>query len=412
MKPAIKISTLCFVLLFLTSCSLLNIKEESEQLENISYISGAIARTDDKYPIYVVLLKQNEAQIEIVKQILLSKNNNYKFDLLPGNYIVAAYIDENKNQLREQDEKTALYSQGDRLYQVIQVNAGDHHIIKKFSIKSTLDISNHAKAKMSLSKSHTNIGKVVSLEDSIFTQENSTLGLWQPLTFLDELGGGLFMLQSYEQGKIPVVFVHGILGNPTEFKKIIKALDKDKYQPWVLYYPSGIQLDLVSNYLLDSLNQLKEKHGFTNIHLITHSMGGLMSRSFLMKHQQQKAEFDISLYITINSPLYGMKDAASGVDASPIIIASWRDLATNSNYIQRVHNWHVPSNIEYHLVFSYLPEEEGDGVVPLSSQLSLSLQDEATKIYGFQAQHAQILMNENFIQRVNKILAKHYQNRY
>ncbi len=203
MKPAIKIFTLCFALLFLVSCSLLKIKKQSEQLENISYISGAIAHADDKHPTYVVLLKQDKAHIEIVKQVLLSKNNNYKFDLLPGNYIIAAYIDENENQLREQNEKTALYSQDDSLYQAIKVNAGDHHILKNFSIKSTLDVSNHAKAKVSLSKSHTNIGKIISLEDSIFAQENSTLGLWQPLTFLDKLGSGLFMLQDYEQGKTP-----------------------------------------------------------------------------------------------------------------------------------------------------------------------------------------------------------------
>ena len=69
----------------------------------------------------------------------------------------------------------------------------------------------------------------------------------------------------------------------------------------------------------------------------------------------------------------------------------------------------MPDETAYHLVFSYLPGEEGDGVVPMNSQLSLSLQDEATKTYGFEAQHAQILKQEEFVQRFHKILAEHYE---
>ena len=102
-----------------------------------------------------------------------------------------------------------------------------------------------------------------------------------------------------------------------------------------------------------------------------------------------------------------MESAASGVNLSPIVIESWRDLDPSSDYIKKVHNWQVPDSIDYHLVFSYLPEQEGDGTVPLSSQLSLSLQEEATKIYGFESQHAQILKENDFIIRFNKILANH-----
>ena len=150
---------------------------------------------------------------------------------------------------------------------------------------------------------------------------------------------------------------------------------------------------------------MKTEYNFADIYLITHSMGGLMSRSFLIKHQQDQAKFDVSLYMTINSPLYGMDSTRSGVESSPIVIASWRDLATDSDYIRKVHRWHIPDETAYHLVFSYLPGEEGDGVVPMSSQLSLSLQEDASKIYGFQAQHAQILQQDNFILRFHKILA-------
>ncbi len=108
-------------------------------------------------------------------------------------------------------------------------------------------------------------------------------------------------------------------------------------------------------------------------------MGGLMIRSFVMKHQQDQNEYQISLVITINSPLYGMDSATMGVK-SPIVIPVWRDIASNSDYVKRVHAWRWPKEIPYHLVFSFLPKKEGDGVVPLRSQLSLTLQDEAVRI--------------------------------
>ena len=393
----------------ISACTLLELEKQSEQLEDIASISGTIETSGVKKPVYVVLLKQYDTHLEVLNQTILDNSKHYEFDLLPGNYIVGAYIDENKNQLRDKSEKLVFYSQGTNIFQNIHLVADQHYIVDIFSVDKAVNPNGTDNIKIRLPKVKANIGKVVSLTDKMFAQENSSLGLWQPLTFLDKFGGGLFMLQAYELDKTPVIFVHGALGNPTEFNQIIQTLDRDRYQPWVLYYPSGIQLDLVSDYFLSSLKQMKTEYDFVDIHLITHSMGGLMSRSFLMKHQQEQAKFNVSLYMTINSPLYGMDSARLGVKSSPIVIASWRDLVTDSDYIRRVHRWHMPDETAYHLVFSYLPGEEGDGVVPMNSQLSLSLQDEATKTYGFEAQHAQILKQEEFVQRFHKILAEHYE---
>ncbi len=408
MKLSFKTLLLISTIFLQMSCSLLEIKEQSEQLAGISFISGTFKNVNTESPIYAVLLNKSSTSVEISAQVLIDENNRYQFHVIPGSYIIGAYIDNNKNGRREDDEFYGLYSQDNNPYQIINIGKYEQRDLESFSINRLLGIEEDNKYLTSLSKSLTNVGKVVSLDEAVFLNENSQLGLWQPLTFVNKVGGGLFMLQPYESDKTPVVFVHGILGNPKEFVKIINALDRDKYQPWVLYYPSGLQLDLVSDYLQSSLNQLKEQYGFTDINLITHSMGGLMSRSFLMKHQKQAPDYGISLYMTINSPMYGMQSATSGVESSPIIIPSWRDIAINSDYIKRVHNWQIPSNIAYHLVFSYLPDEEGDGVVPMYSQLSLSLQEEATKIYGFQAQHAQILTEDKFIELFNKILVKHH----
>jgi uncharacterized alpha/beta hydrolase family protein len=400
------IPILAITFIFLCSCSLIKINEQTKQLENLTQISGSIDSHKSKHPVFAILLKQYPTHIEIEQQTLVGDDNKYQFNLLPGKYLVGAYIDENDNQQRETHEKSGLYNPNKELFQVIDVRPGMPQVLSTISITTTLDSNIHQQLKDKVRSSQNNIGQITSLDNPKFSAENASLGLWQPITFLNKINAGLYMLQAYQEDKIPVVFVHGILGHPAEFNKIISSLDSSKYQPWVLYYPSGIQLDVVSKYFLNALNQLEEEYNFNSIYLITHSMGGLMSRSLLMKHQAKKSHFAIPFYMTINSPLYGLESAKSGVEQSPIVIPSWRDLAIGSEYIKKVHRWHIPKNTEYHLVFSYLPNEVGDGIVPLNSQLSLSLQNEAKKIYGFEAQHAKILKDDLFIEQLNNILSE------
>ena len=152
------------------------------------------------------------------------------------------------------------------------------------------------------------------------------------------------------------------------------------------------------------MDQLNHQYRFPEVYIVAHSMGGLVIRSFVRKFDQAERDYDITMVVTINSPLYGMESAAKGVKSSPIVIPSWRDIATNSKFIQELTEWNWPVNIPYHLVFSYLPNKSGDGVVPLTSQLSLKLQDESTRIYGFSAEHTGILHDPEFVNRLNHIL--------
>jgi pimeloyl-ACP methyl ester carboxylesterase len=255
-------------------------------------------------------------------------------------------------------------------------------------------------------KAHANVGRVVSLDDPMFSMDNASVGFWRPLDYVAEYGGGLMMLQAYDPNKTPVVFVHGIFGSALEFKEVVASLDKSKFQPWVMHYPSGAPLDVVSDYLADALAEMYVKYQFKEIVVVAHSMGGLVTRSFVMKHEARGRRYKLAKVMTINSPLYGMDSAASGVKSSPIVVPVWRDVASGSDFVKRVHEWHWPKDVPYYLIFSYLPEEEGDGVVPLKSQLSHSLQEEATFVRGFQSQHAEILRDQYFIKLFNELLAR------
>lgn len=399
-------TTLVVTLMFTTSgCALKTISEQSEKLNEIAEISGQVQSEETtKADIIVAALTKTETRIEIISQTIADNEGHYKLNLLPGNYLIGAYLDKNANKKREPSESASMHKIGTVNFSEVNLKKAEAKTLPIIVISQDENVGTKQKVHYNPNKIRDNIGKVVSLSDDIFAKENPNMGLWRPIDFLQQVGGGLLFLQPYDARKTPVLFVHGISGSPTEFSDVIAGLDQEKFQPWVLYYPSGVPLDLISDYLLTSLKRLQEKYQFNELQLISHSMGGLVTRTFLREHQKDQADFDISLYVTINSPLLGMDSAAKGVENSPIVVASWRDLATGSDYIKAAHQWQLPESIPYHLFFSYLPGEEGDGVVPLKSQLSLPLQQEALRIYGSQAQHAGILRDKTFIERLNNVI--------
>lgn len=251
-----------------------------------------------------------------------------------------------------------------------------------------------------------NIGEVVSLEDRRFTRDNYNMGLWRPFDFLDVAEGGLFFLQEYEEGKRPVIFVHGVLGGPTDWRSAIESIDTDHFQPWVLYYPSGLRLDVFSDYLVEAVTRLQNKHGFKEFNVIAHSMGGLLTRSFVKKYVGYSSENSkrLKLVMTVNSPMAGMSAAASGVKHSPIVVPSWRDVEPGSEFLQDLHSWNWPEEIPYHLVISYKDGNSGDGTIPLQSQVPLKLQSESTRLYVFNNDHVGTLNDPEFLKLLNRVL--------
>ena len=102
--------------------------------------------------------------------------------------------------------------------------------------------------------------------------------------------------------------------------------------------------------------------------------------------------------------MMGMSSAAQGVKMSPIVIPSWYDVAKDSPFIRQILDWPWPDEIPYHLVFSYQTGKSSDGVVPLESQIPISLQNEAIRIYGFNAGHALVLTEPEFITTFTRIV--------
>ena len=100
----------------------------------------------------------------------------------------------------------------------------------------------------------------------------------------------LVMLEPYQRGKIPVVFVHGIASDPTTWLTMFNTLRsqewfRERYQAWAFRYPSGIPFLATAATLrreLDAAVALSpgaaDDPAAQQMVLIGHSMGGLVSK--------------------------------------------------------------------------------------------------------------------------------------
>lgn len=101
---------------------------------------------------------------------------------------------------------------------------------------------------------------------------------------------GIYMLDPYVPGKIPVVFVHGLMSSPAAWTNAMNELRgnpalRERYQFWMFFYSTGNPLLASGSRFRKALNDLRteldpehQDPAFDRMVLIGHSMGGLMSR--------------------------------------------------------------------------------------------------------------------------------------
>jgi pimeloyl-ACP methyl ester carboxylesterase len=362
----------CCLLAVCTSCSIIEIQNQVEIIDSVGIIRG--------------------------KAKLTSPQKG-------GTYFIGAFIDSNNDGEYQPDTEDANYyslelgkpteivvESGKTVTNIDLIISG-----KRFALSTT------AETKKALIKPVENIGVVISLEDPVFVDKNYSMGLWRPAQFFEQVGGGLFFLQEYQQGKIPVLFIHGMGSGPVDWKQAIEKLDRR-----IIFYPTGLRLDMVSNYLVKSVAHLQGLHGFKRLYVAAHSMGGLVAHSFVKKYLAAYPDLaeSISLVITVNSPMDGMKSALKGVKNSPIVLPVWRDVATGSQFIKGLNDWWWPEDIPYHLIFSYETGRSNDGTVSLQTQIPMQLQTGVTRLYGFNNSHVETLNDDSFLTLFNSILIR------
>lgn len=113
---------------------------------------------------------------------------------------------------------------------------------------------------------------------------------WIPFVSQGSTVEGLFMIEPYQPGKIPVVAVHGLLSSPMSWLDLANDLRAapgfvDRYQLWAFRYDTGKPFLEAAARLRHDLYQAVatvdpqgQDPALGNIVLVGHSMGGLISK--------------------------------------------------------------------------------------------------------------------------------------
>jgi pimeloyl-ACP methyl ester carboxylesterase len=106
---------------------------------------------------------------------------------------------------------------------------------------------------------------------------------------------GVLLLQPYQAGRIPVVFVHGTASSPARWAPMYNTLLSDplirrRYQFWVFIYPSGNPIAFSASLLRDSLKRVVhtadpngDDRALGEMVIVGHSQGGLLTKMMVIE---------------------------------------------------------------------------------------------------------------------------------
>ena len=401
---------LLFTILWFTGCQFATLKQEAVELEKFLLISGEIQlHSEFNKPIVVVLYTGSVNDASMV-DIALARSGKFNFWTYPGEYYIAAFHDENQDFEFQKGEQYGYH--GEAIPEKIKLKPNISLSSLTIKLSKNAELLQFWESELSSSPDYSNLwpgvknfGKIVSLNDAMFSQKNARMALWQPLKFSLTVGSGIYFMEEYDPAKIPVVFVHGIGGTPRDWQSVIESIDRTRYQPWLLFYGSGFALELSAHYLFEALDALYRYYEFEELYLVAHSMGGLLSRGAINRYKTSQENY-IRLFISMATPWKGQEAASLGVKYAPQAIPVWRDLVPGSQFLSTLYEQPMPGELPHYLLFAYrgrsliIPGED-DGVISISSQLAI--QHEAHKVYGFDVSHENILKDKSVNSTINQI---------
>ena len=149
-----------------------------------------------------------------------------------------------------------------------------------------------------------------------------TVGLLRPeklLTFEPRRGKplmGLYMLQPYERGKIPVVMIHGLWSGPLTWMEMFNDLRslpeiRQNFQFWFYLYPTAQPFWVSAAALREELAEVRQvldplhqETALDHMVLVGHSMGGLLARLQTVESRDHfwRVISDVPLELTRTTP--------------------------------------------------------------------------------------------------------------
>lgn len=364
-------------------------------------------------PLVVVAYSERYSKNRIADYTVLCKSGPYMLYVPRGTYDIVVFEDADGDLLCEQDEFLDRFESNGSIsieagqvlgkLDIVITDSGNKHFDYPISLEIPTDTGSKLKTLVT--------GGTVDLESDMFSRKYGAMGLWSPSKFVNAVGGSVYALEKYDSSKIPILFVHGSGGTPRDWKYIAGNVDRQRYQPWFFYYPSGLRLKTLSDLLQEELERIYDKYRFKQLHIAAHSMGGLLIRSFINQYVSDNHPYTIKIFISFSTPWGGI-DRAKLAPKNPKIFnypVCWNDLASGSMFIESLFSKKLPCDVIYSLFFGYKGDKlllsgADDGTVALKSQLDLRAQSEAIRCFGFNEDHLSILFSEEALQQFKKML--------
>jgi pimeloyl-ACP methyl ester carboxylesterase len=423
-------------LLWLSGCTgiqrALGYADQVGRANQLARVSGRIdTEGPAEGPLVVVIARAPEVEggaLVGVDSFVRVRPGSYAFGVTPGRYQLGAYEDRNANGLLDPGERTLDVREG----RVIEVGLGGsatENLLLRIDATSPPELTEpmnvldlvartpRAQGEFSLWAWSVQGEICDDLSDPKFGAKSGPRGLWEVMDFLNEGLAGIYFLEPFDPDRIPVLFVHGIGGFPQQFEAMIDGLDRERFQPWFYFYPSGFALDGLASHLSILLERLQVQLGFDELAVIAHSMGGLVARGAILKYAAETDRDDVGLFVTISTPWGGDVSAERAASAPIALPPSFEDMSPKSDYLRWLYYEHeelrsLPPSAEFHLVFGYRMDGSSqvanDGSVSVASQARLEAQAQATTIRALDYGHVAILASPEALAHVNQLLGTRF----
>jgi|GEM_PF-3139315 len=405
MEMMFKLSLVTLLSGFLIGCgNLLSLRSDLRTVDSIYQEITVNVPTDNSQKRHVIV-QLSELNISSV----LTVNSMEKMDktAFPSFFNLTDYIfvfeDQNLDFTYQLGEPSYLFEQNALVNNSVSIHSDN----KKIDGISTLD-GLAVEPYLELKIREDRVGAIVTLDDPAFSRRAKEMGMWQPLQFVEQDYGGIFFLEQYDSDKIPVLFIHGMGGSGQDFEEMISFIDRKKYQPWLVNYPSSLSLTFLAHSVASLMKQLNEQYQYRPIHIVAHSMGGVLTQRYLNVCSVGNRCNSIQSFTSIASPFGGVPSAESGVKYSPVAMPSWTGLMPNGHAIKNLFptdkNGLRPPHL---LIFGYNKGAgdigaSSDGTILLSSQLRQEAQQQAEVIYGFNYSHSDILKQQQVYSKISE----------
>lgn len=404
--------------LLLSGCMFMRLERDLAELEVTFGIGGEIFVPDNfEHPVVAILFAETAGGIQVRDTLILQNGGTYLFLAPAGTYYVAAFEDANNNLMFDPGEAAGCYGAPD----LLSIGRADMPADSPRSLAgisfalvvgAALPLEFPTDIPLSAGNGRTSAFKfevVSGLDDERFDDANGPLGYWEPLAFLKTVGLGFYLLEPYDEDKIPVLLVHGAAGTPRIWQDLVASLDRSRFQPWIFYYPSGFPLEKIGGALNRIVKGVHQRYGFQTLFVTAHSMGGLVSRHFILQNRYQDRADYIRLFVTLSTPWGGHEAARMGVEKAPTAVPSWYDMVPRSPFLTALFERPLPDGLPYFLMFSFkgsssLFMDNNDGAVTLASQLDYKAQAEARRLFGYNADHVGIAASPEALAQYNQLL--------